>query len=74
MSELKGGILRRQIGPQPPDPEDVLYSEKTLEGYLVVTKNTKKEETKIELELLFDTVIENREKVSIVFDQEATHA
>ena len=65
--------LSVRLQQQPPDPEDVLYSEKTLEGYLVVTKNTDKEETKIELELLFDTVTENREKVSMVFDQEATY-
>lgn len=53
----------------PPDPEEALYAEKTLGGYLVVTQNRGEEETHIELELLFNTVIQSREKLAAVFEE-----
>ena len=53
----------------PPDPEETLYAEKTLGGYLVVTQNRGEEETHIELELLFNTVIQSREKLAAVFEE-----
>jgi ABC-2 type transport system ATP-binding protein len=57
------------LQPQPPDEEEALYCEKTMEGYLVVTRNREQEETKIELELLFNTVIQSKHKITSVFDQ-----
>ena len=61
--------LSVHLQPQPPDEEEALYSEKTMEGYLVVMKNMEQEETKIELELLFNTVIQSKHKIMSVFDQ-----
>jgi ABC-2 type transport system ATP-binding protein len=59
---------------QPPDPEEALYAEKMLGGYLVVTKNTEGEETHMELELLFNTVIQSHERLATLFTEEGTHA
>lgn len=50
-----------------PEPESVLYWDKTLGGYLVVRANENGEETKVDLEVLFNTVIANREKVRDLF-------
>ena len=55
--------------PEVPDPEAVLYMEEQMDGYLVVTENPEGEESKVELELLFNTVIQSREKVSELFIQ-----
>ncbi len=44
-----------------------LYADKTLGGYVVVRENTGGEETNIDLETLFNTVIGNREKVGTIF-------
>ena len=53
--------------PDPPDPQTALYSEKTLNGYRVVAENTGGGETHMDLELLFNTVIQNHAKVAAVF-------
>jgi ABC-2 type transport system ATP-binding protein len=60
--------VRRQ--PNPPTADDVFYSEKTMEGYLVVSENKEHEETKLDLELLFNTVIQSRERLSEAFHKE----
>jgi ABC-2 type transport system ATP-binding protein len=46
---------------------DVLYSEKTLGGYVVVRENTTGEETNIDLEVLFNAVIAGRDRVQALF-------
>jgi ABC-2 type transport system ATP-binding protein len=51
---------------EPHDP-DVLYAEKTLGGYVVVRGKTGGEETQIDLETLFNTVIAGGEKVQALF-------
>ena len=56
--------------PNPPSGDEVFYSEKTMEGYLVVAENTEYEETKLDLELLFNTVIQSRERLSEAFHKE----
>ena len=57
-----------------PDPDEALYSEKTLEGYRVVLENPGDEEIHMDLELLFNTVIRSRERVAAVFEGRSTHA
>ena len=52
---------------QAPEEGSVLYAEKTLGGYVVVRENKSGEETNIDLETLFNTVIGNREKVQGIF-------
>jgi ABC-2 type transport system ATP-binding protein len=53
-----------------PTADEVFYSEKTMEGYLVVSENTEDEETKLDLELLFNTVIQNRDRLFEAFHKE----
>ena len=60
--------VRRQSNP--PSADEVFYSEKTMEGYLVVAENTEHEETRLDLELLFNTVIQSRERISEAFHKE----
>jgi len=57
--------------PDPPTADEVFYSEKTMEGYLVVAENTEHEETRLDLELLFNTVIQGRERLSRAFHKES---
>jgi ABC-2 type transport system ATP-binding protein len=51
----------------PPEPEEALFSEKTFEGYTVVTENRDHEESHIDLETLFNTVINNSSEISRIF-------
>lgn len=53
-----------------PDYEKTIYTEEILGGYSVVDKNESGEESKINLELLFNAVINNKEKVAKVFGDE----
>jgi len=46
---------------------DVLYSEKVLGGYMMVKANTSGEDSKIELEILFNAVIANSEMINGLF-------
>jgi len=50
-----------------PEPEAVLFSEKTFEGYTVVTENRDCEESHIDLEMLFNTVVNNSTRISAIF-------
>jgi len=56
---------------QPEEPEDALYTEKVLGGYAVIREKTGNEETQIDLELLFNAVIKNKERIQHIFLQEA---
>ncbi|MFC1495271.1 ATP-binding cassette domain-containing protein [Thermodesulfobacteriota bacterium] len=51
----------------PPEPESVLYMEKTLNGYITVSENRTSEESNINLETLFTTVLTSRDKILSVF-------
>jgi ABC-2 type transport system ATP-binding protein len=71
--ESMENILRRlsaRIESEEPDGEDVLYSDKALGGYVVVRENTDSEETNMDLETLFNTVIGNRERVREIFSRQ----
>lgn len=56
----------------PPGPEEALFCEKTFEGYTVVTENPDHEESHIDLETLFSTVINNSARVSCIFQDGGT--
>ena len=60
--------VRRQT--HPPNNDDVFYSEKTVEGYVVVAENKDHEETNLDLELLFNTVIQSQDRLSETFRKE----
>ncbi len=51
----------------PPEQNGVIFSEKTFEGYTVVTENHDNEESHMDLEMLFTTVINNKIEVSRIF-------
>lgn len=65
--------LSLSMDPEPPDPDTVLYTEKTFNGYMSVAENTTSEESNINLETLFSTVTSNRKKVSTVFEEGVNH-
>jgi len=50
-----------------PEAEDAVYAEKVLGGYMVVRENRSGEESRVELETLFNAVIAEREKVNRLF-------
>ena len=50
-----------------PDPRSLVYSESSLGSYTVVKENTGSEETKMNLETLFNAVVGNTEKIQEIF-------
>jgi ABC-2 type transport system ATP-binding protein len=62
--------LRVQVQMEQPSGDGLLYSEKTLGGYVVVSQNESGEETQLDLETLFNTVIANRDRIGQLFVQE----
>ncbi len=50
-----------------PDVDSLVYSESSLGGYTVVKVNEDAEETKMNLETLFNAVVSNREKINEIF-------
>ncbi len=57
-----------------PQSDDVLYSEKKLDGYKAVLKNSGGDDEFVDLETLFNTVVNNRNKVKAIFEKEPIHA
>ncbi len=57
-----------------PEEKEYLYAEKVLGGYAIMQENTDNKDTKIDLELLFNAVISNRDKLAGIFSQEVENA
>jgi hypothetical protein len=55
------------VSEQEPEPGSALYYEKVPGGYAVVTKNTRGADTRIDLELLFNTVLANKSTITTLF-------
>lgn len=53
-----------------PDEKNVLYSEKTLGGYVVINENRGAADSNLDIELLFNAVINNQQRMSAIFAQE----
>lgn len=53
-----------------PGTGDVLYSAKVLGGYVVVKENRSSEESRIDLETLFNAVTTNRDRINDIFVKE----
>ncbi|MCF7885233.1 MAG: ABC transporter ATP-binding protein [Candidatus Marinimicrobia bacterium] len=49
--------------------EDVLYSESTIGGYSVVKENIDLESTALDVETIFNAVINNKDKINQIFDK-----
>jgi len=54
-----------------PGKNDVLYSEKTLGGYVVIDENRGESESNLDIELLFNAVINNQQRMGELFTREA---
>jgi ABC-2 type transport system ATP-binding protein len=50
-----------------PDKGKILYAEESLKGYSVVMENSNNEDSKIDLEQLFNGITENPEKAKVIF-------
>ena len=62
--------LQVEMQMEQPSGDGVLYSEKVLGGYVVVRRNESGEETQLDLETLFNTVIANRDQIGKLFAQD----
>ena len=62
--------LQVEVQMEQPSGDGVLYCEKALGGYVVVRKNEGGEETQLDLEILFNTVIANRDQIGQLFGSE----
>ncbi|TMI87657.1 MAG: ABC transporter ATP-binding protein [Bacteroidetes bacterium] len=60
--------LSFKIADDLPDDSDVLYAESSLKGYSVVMQNKSGEESKVNLEYLFNAVTENPIKAKSIFN------
>jgi len=54
-----------------PDEAEVLYSEKTLGGYVVINENRDEADSNLDIELLFNAVINNQQHTGELFAREA---
>ena len=50
-----------------PDNNVLVYAESYLGAYTVVKENVKREETSMNLELLFNAVVSNKNKINEIF-------
>ena len=66
MSEVTRRLSARVQASEPTEP-GVLYSDRTIGGWVVVRQNTGEEETRLDLETLFNTVTGNPERVAEIF-------
>lgn len=53
-----------------PNEKEVLYSEKTLGGYVVINENCGETDSNLDMELLFNAVINNQQRLGEIFAQE----
>jgi ABC-2 type transport system ATP-binding protein len=60
-----------QIDHDPSGPGEVLYSAKVLGGYAVVKENRSGEESRMDLETLFNAVVANKDRINELFSEEA---
>ena len=55
-----------------PEPGESLYTEKTVTGYSAVVENTEGREARMDLEILFNAVTSNSERISRIFKEGET--
>lgn len=67
--ELIGNTLSFKTVDEMPEENKVLYAESTLKGYSVVMENEAREETKVNLEFLFNAVTGNPAKTKLLFNK-----
>ena len=57
-----------KVTEQVPDNESVLYMEDNVRGSLIVAENRQNEESKLDLELLFNATIANKQRIKEMFN------
>ncbi|HEX3043820.1 MAG TPA: ABC transporter ATP-binding protein [Bacillota bacterium] len=60
--------LNVQLVKEEPDPEQALFYEKVIGGYSLLGKDEQGLGAGVDLEILFNAVIKNREKINAIFD------
>ena len=60
--------LSFEIQSSPPQPSDVFFSEKTLNGYRVVKTNRVGDESQVDLEMLFNAIISDAKGINKLFE------
>ncbi len=70
--EVVGACLSTAIQDEAPDPKGLLYSETGRGGYRVVRERTGKESAPPDLELLFNTVIQDPETIADLFQRRSS--
>lgn len=55
------------------EPQDAMFSERIPGGYTTVRENKTGNESEIELEALFNTIVMNQEKINYLFQKEQQH-
>ncbi|MFH1851998.1 MAG: ABC transporter ATP-binding protein [Candidatus Neomarinimicrobiota bacterium] len=72
MAEVTGKLMVKLQTAEPVD-DSVLYHEKVLGGYAVIQPNSEGIESKIDLEILFNAIINNRDTIKTMFNREVAH-
>jgi ABC-2 type transport system ATP-binding protein len=62
-------LLNIQMAQDVPVTDEILYSAKVLGGHVLVKENTSGEESRIDLETLFNAVTTNRERINELFSK-----
>jgi ABC-2 type transport system ATP-binding protein len=52
-----------------PEGESVLYSDHSMGGYIILEENVKGEEGSLDIEVLFNAVMQSREKIEAIIDR-----
>jgi ABC-2 type transport system ATP-binding protein len=68
LAEIAGKIAVRVVQ-QVPDDVEVLYADKGLGGYVIVTERRGEPESQIDLEVLFNAVLGDRSRMQEIFSE-----
>jgi ABC-2 type transport system ATP-binding protein len=68
VEEITNKLVFKMIEEQPKNDESILYMEDNIRGCLVVAENKQQEDSKLDIELLFNAVMYNKEKIKEMFN------
>ena len=68
VEEITNKLVFKVIDEKPANAVQVLYTEDNIRGSLVVAENKQQEDSKLDLELLFNATIANKEKIKEIFN------
>lgn len=67
MERITDNITVKKVANEP-GKDEVLYSEKEIDGYKIVVENKDQDQTDIDFEILFNTVVSNPDGIKSVFN------